>query len=275
MLGRETVRSSHLLQIRWLCLWNLLEIWLSRRISFFNRKPDRKEWSIDMENISERKEMLQQIMTLLEQHFGKKCEIVLHDFTKEHDHTIVDIRNGQITGRKIGGCATNLELEIMNGTVPAKDQFNYITYAPDGRILKSSSIYFHNQDGEAIGSLCLNLDITDTVYFEKCLRQYNSSEEHALQDEPREIFTPNVNELLDRLIKQSLQKYGKSPKMLTKEEKMQFIADLDAKGAFVITKSSDRVYSLLGISRYTFYTYLDMSRKKRKNEMGVSDNGPK
>ena len=56
---------------------------------------------------------------------------------------------------------------------------------------------------------------------------------------------------------------------------MQFIADLDAKGAFVITKSSDRVYSLLGISRYTFYTYLDMSRKKRKNEMGVSDSGPK
>lgn len=219
--------------------------------------------SIIMENINEGKKLLQQIMTMLEEHFGKKCEIVLHDFTLEHDHTIVDIRNGQITGRKIGGCATNLGLEIMNGTVPAKDQFNYITYAPDGRILKSSSIYFHNQEGKTIGSLCLNLDITDTVYFEKCLREYNSSKEPSRKEEPREIFTPNVNELLDCLIEQSLQKYGKSPKMLTKEEKMQFISDLDAKGAFVITKSSDRVYSLLGISRYTFYTYLDTVRKKR------------
>ncbi len=45
---------------------------------------------------------------------------------------------------------------------------------------------------------------------------------------------------------------------------MQFIAELDEKGAFVITKSSDRVYSLLGISRYTFYTYLDAVRKQRE-----------
>lgn len=219
-----------------------------------------------MENILENKELLQQIMTLLEEHFGKKCEIVLHDFTAAHDHTIVDIRNGNITGRAVGGCATNLGLEIMNGTMPADDQFNYITYAPNGQILKSSSIYFHNKEGKAIGSLCLNLDITDTVYFEKCLREYNSFHETA-NDDPQEIFTPNVNELLDRLIEQCIQKFGKSPKLLSKEEKMQFIADLDAKGAFVITKSSDRVYSMLGISRYTFYTYLDAVRKlKEKNK---------
>lgn len=72
---------------------------------------------------------------------------------------------------------------------------------------------------------------------------------------------PDVHELLNRLIDQCIQKYGKPPKLLTKEEKIQFIADLDMKGAFVITKASDRVYSLLGISRYTFYTYLEQGRK--------------
>ncbi len=217
-----------------------------------------------MESISENKELLQQVMTLIEEHFGKKCEVVLHDFNREHEHTIVDIRNGNITGRAIGGCATNLGLEIMNG-MPAEDQFNYITYAPNGQILKSSSIYFHNKEGKAIGSLCLNLDISDTVYFEKCLREYNSF--HGVdKEDPQEIFTPNVNELLDRLIEQCIQKFGKAPKLLTKDEKMQFIADLDAKGAFVITKSSDRVYSMLGISRYTFYTYLDAVRKLKGNK---------
>ena len=119
-----------------------------------------------MEHISENEALFQQIMALMEAHFGKKCEIVLHDFTAEHDHTIVDIRNGEITGRAVGGCATNLGLEIMNGTVSAEDKFNYITYAPDGHILRSSSIYFHNSHGDPIGSLCLNLDITDTIYFE-------------------------------------------------------------------------------------------------------------
>ena len=219
-----------------------------------------------MEHISENEALFQQIMALMEAHFGKKCEIVLHDFTAEHDHTIVDIRNGEITGRAVGGCATNLGLEIMNGTVSAEDKFNYITYAPDGHILRSSSIYFHNSHGDPIGSLCLNLDITDTIYFEKCLREYNDFRENGSSDTSQEIFTPNVNELLDRLIEQSIVKYGKPPRLLTKEEKMQFIADLDAKGAFVITKSSDRVYSLLGISRYTFYTYLDSVRKMQKGK---------
>ena len=74
---------------------------------------------------------------------------------------------------------------------------------------------------------------------------------------------PDVHELLNRLIDQCIQKYGKPPKLLTKEEKIQFIADLDMKGAFVITKASDRVYSLLGNSRYTFYTYLEQGRKMR------------
>lgn len=228
----------------------------------------RKGKATRMENISENLELFEKVMTLLEEHFGKKCEVVLHDFSAEHNQTIVDIRNGEVTGREIGGCTTNLGLEIMNGTVPADDQFNYITYAPDGRILKSSSIYFHNSQGEAIGSLCLNLDITDTIYFEKCLREYNQFGDFK-NDAPHEIFTPNVNELLDRLIEQCILKFGKSPKTLTKEEKMQFISELDDKGAFVITKSSDRVYSLLGISRYTFYTYLDTVRKakeKRKTE---------
>lgn len=219
-----------------------------------------------MEYIGENKALFEQIMTLLEAHFGNKCEIALHDFTAKNHETIVDIRHGEVTGRTVGGCATNLGLEIMNGTIPAEDTFNYITYAPSGKILRSSSIYFQNAAGETVGSLCLNLDITDTVYFEKCLREYNCFQENAGEDTPQEIFTPNVNELLDRLIEQCVQKYGKPPKLLSKDEKMSFIADLDAKGAFVITKSSDRVYSELGISRYTFYTYLDAVRRARDGQ---------
>ena len=55
-----------------------------------------------MENLYENKELITQFMNLLEQHFGPNCEIILHDFSKEYDHTIVDIRNGHVTGRSIG-----------------------------------------------------------------------------------------------------------------------------------------------------------------------------
>ena len=155
-------------------------------------------------------------------------------------------------------------LEILNGK-PAEDAFNYATYAENGHLLRSSSIYFHNSAGQPIGSLCINTDITDTTYFEKMLREYNNTHDYENREDasPKEVFMPDVHELLNRLIDQCIQKYGKPPKLLTKEEKIQFIADLDMKGAFVITKASDRVYSLLGISRYTFYTYLEQGRKMR------------
>ena len=217
-----------------------------------------------MESMNEEKELLEHVMKLMAEHFGKNCEIVLHDFMAPDNHTIIGIENGEVTGREIGGCVTNLGLEILNGK-PAEDAYNNATYAENGHLLRSSSIYFHNSAGQPIGSLCINTDITDTTYFEKMLREYNNTHDYENREDasPKEVFMPDVHELLNRLIDQCIQKYGKPPKLLTKEEKIQFIADLDMKGAFVITKASDRVYSLLGISRYTFYTYLEQGRKMR------------
>ena len=55
-----------------------------------------------MNSIEEQRLLFSQILDLLEHHFGPQCEIVLHDNTKDYAHTIIDIRNGQISGRKIG-----------------------------------------------------------------------------------------------------------------------------------------------------------------------------
>ena len=41
-------------------------------------------------------------------------------------------------------------------------------------------------------------------------------------------------------------------------------AELEAKDVFIITNSSKRICSLLGISKYTFYNYLDIVRKQRE-----------
>ena len=44
---------------------------------------------------------IHQILDLLEAHFGSSVEFVVHDLTLNYEHTIVDIRNGEITGRQI------------------------------------------------------------------------------------------------------------------------------------------------------------------------------
>ncbi len=220
-----------------------------------------------MKSIDEAMPLFQQILTLVEKHFGNKCEVVLHDLTKDYNHSIVDIRNGSITNRVIGGCGSNLGLEVLRGTVVDGDRFNYITTTQDGKILRSSSIYLKNDEGNVIGSICINLDITETLQFEGYLRQFNQFE--SLSNE-EEIFAPDVSNLLAHLIQKGQEQIGKPASEMNKNEKIEFIHYLDKKGAFLITKSGEQICELLGISKFTFYNYLETSRNQAVSDSDLS-----
>ena len=55
-----------------------------------------------MKSINEEMPLLKQLLSLISNHFGTSCEVVLHDLTQDYNHTIVDIRNGHITNRTVG-----------------------------------------------------------------------------------------------------------------------------------------------------------------------------
>jgi predicted transcriptional regulator YheO len=209
-----------------------------------------------MDTIDNEEKFLKQLLTLIASQFGDRCEVVLHDLTKDYDRTIVDIRNGQVTGRAVGGCGSNLGLEVLNGSVEDGDRFNYVTTTPDGRILRSSSLYIKNNEGVVIGALCINLDITETIRFEGVLHQYNHFETGQ-----REFFAQDVSSLLDYMIRQAQQRIGKKPESMNREERLTFLAYLDRKGAFQITKSSAKVCNILGISKFTLYNDLEAIRQ--------------
>ena len=106
---------------------------------------------------------------------------------------------GTSPSRTVGGCGSNLGLEVLSGNVIDGDRFNYVTTTQDGKILRSSSIYLKNDEGKVIGSICVNLDITDTLRLEGVLRQYNRFEDTP--DTVQEHFATNVNGLFAQLIK--------------------------------------------------------------------------
>ena len=114
-------------------------------------------------------DFLNRLVDMLEQQLGKNTEIVLHDLRNGYEHTIVDIRNGNITGRKVGGTGSNLGLEVLKGTYGNGDRYSYVTKLPDGRYLRSSSLYIRDSNGNTIGCLCINTDITETLKFEQVL----------------------------------------------------------------------------------------------------------
>lgn len=211
-------------------------------------------------------DFLNKILTLLEMQFGSNCEIVLHDLTKPYESTIIDIRNGHVTGRKVGECGSSLGLEVLKGTVKDGDKFNYITNTKDGKILRSSTLHIRDMEGKIIGALCINNNITETIKLETYLHEYNNYDplQKDSMDITEEIFANNVNEILDFFFIEGQKQVGKSVQLMDKDEKMKFLEYLDNKGAFLITKANEKVCEFLNISKYTLYNYLDIIRKNNK-----------
>ena len=157
-------------------------------------------------NADEQIELLKKVMNGLEQQLGN-FELVLHDLRRPFDSTIVDIRNGYITGRKIGDCGTNHGLSVMRKADQNGDEYNYITHMPDGRVFRSSSMYVRDEKGKAVISLCINQDITETLMLEKKLHEYNMVADQQVAQ--KEFFAHNVHELLDFYIDQAQYFVGK------------------------------------------------------------------
>ena len=93
---------------------------------------------------------------------------------------------------------------------------------------------------------------------ENSLKQFTSTEQE--NQEPEEI-SRNVSDLLDELIEQSVRVVGKPVALMNKEDKVKAIQFLNNSGAFLITKSGDKVCKFFGISKYTLYSYIDEAKE--------------
>lgn len=192
----------------------------------------------------------------LADHFGENCEVVIHDLSEDTDHTIVYLENGHVTGRKAGDGPSKVVLKALgkkNGDL--KDRINYLTQTEDGRILKSSTIYIRDEDGRAVGVLGINYDITDFKRMDYTLKNFLSAGDEA---EKPEKINNSVKGLLDELIDQSVRLIGKPVSQMSREDKIRAIQFLHEAGAFLITKSGDKVSKFFGISKYTLYNYIDL-----------------
>jgi len=221
-----------------------------------------------MKNIYEEEKFLKGLVKALAAQFGPSCEVLLHDLKDQpYDHTIVAIENGHITGRKVGDCGTNLGLEVLRGTNVEGDKYNYFTQTKDGKMLRSTTIYIRDNEDEVIGCLCINMDITDFIMAGKTISSITQrqADEFNAMETVDEDFTGDINELLDDMIKRSIEHAGKPVALMNKEDKIKGIRYLDEKGALLIKKSGDKIARFYDISKYTLYSYLEEIRNSDEN----------
>ena len=202
---------------------------------------------------------LSRLIKSIASQFGENCEVVLHDFHKEFGHTIIAIENGHITGRKIGDTASNLGLELLRGIKKDKtDYVNYVTRTASGKVIRSSTVYFNDDQNNLAYSIGINYDITNLLSFQKEISTLINLAD--IPDENIEYLTINVEDLLDKLIAESFKKIAKPIEQMTKEDKIKAFEYLDIKGAFLIKKSGDKVSNFYNVSKYTLYSYLEEIR---------------
>lgn len=212
-----------------------------------------------MSYVEDNFKMLCEICECIARQFGNDCEVVLHDLTRSYDNTIVAIWNGHVTGRMVGGGGTDAGLAILRGTAQPKDQYCYINKTKEGRMLRSTSKYFKDGQGNVVGSLCINYDITNLMAAQAAISNLVSQEETK-----DEVFTNNIEDLLDVLMKEAVESTGHNLEhleQLDKNDKVAIVKYLDAKGAFLIKKSPEKVAEFLGISRFTVYNYLNETQE--------------
>lgn len=205
-------------------------------------------------------DFLKQLAHGLAIQFGSSCEIAIHDLkTKDLEKSIVYIENGHISNRQTGDGPSGIVLETLQSDPSTiHDKLSYLIKTEDGRILKSSTFYIRDDDGSISYIFSLNYDITAFTAASTAIQSLIATKDNLPDltgDSPRQI-THNVNELLDLLIEQAVAKVGKPVAMMNKDDKVAVVQYLDHAGAFLITKSGDKVSSYLGISKFTLYSYM-------------------
>lgn len=188
--------------------------------------------------------------------FGSRCEVAVHDFS-DLKKSLIHIA-GNVTGREIGSPITDLVLnELAKQKRDIEDIPNYKTQSKKGNIMKSATIFLRDHEDKVIGALCLNYDISLLMQFGGEIEEFINFDE---QQAKSENFFTSVQDVTHEMVEQVLHGFKKAPSLMSLDEKVECVRQLEEKGTFLIKGATDYVASVLGVSKFTVYNYLQKIR---------------
>ena len=197
---------------------------------------------------------------------GDNCEIALHDLTSK-DQEIVAISNNPISGREVGAKLSNLSLHYLEEKQYLNHDYvmNYKTVGNDGKLMRAAT-YFIKEEGREmpVGMLCINVNISDLEYLTSTIKKIlGIKEEKDIEfkmDNPVEILSSPLDEMIDMYIKECLEKMGFTSYFLAErlnvDEKIKVVKYLQEKGTFKVKGAIVLVAEKLAVSEPTVYRYL-------------------
>lgn len=211
---------------------------------------------------------------------GPDYEVVLHDLSSK-DFAIAAIANGHISGRKAGGPLTDAALRMLSSRAYETDDFlsNYRGIAPNGHILRSSTMFIRDEEGRPMGLLCINFDdwrykeltekLLSIIHPESFLDQHpaytqplmqRTEETSAPQEKAAapitENFSMDIPALMQKIFDDATASLETPVDRLNQFERREIVEQLNEQGLFQLKGAVSFVARKFSCSNATIYRYL-------------------
>lgn len=188
---------------------------------------------------------------------GPNYEIVLHD-VRNINNSIIAIKNGHISGRKLGGTLANLSLKhIKDNENSGKKYVLLYGKTKDGRQLKTSTYFIRDEEEKIIGLLGINIDISNFVELKEKLEDFiNYSKNPFVEEQEEEKFDNSIEDIMDNIIDEVVRESNTEVEMMDYLEKIEITKKLNDRGVFLIKGSVSNVAEKLKTSEATMYRYI-------------------
>lgn len=191
-----------------------------------------------------------------------ETEIVLHDVS-DLDRSIIAIENAHISGRDVGGSSTDLVLRILREQSYRERDFTpaYTSTSANGKFFRSGT-FFIKHEGELLGLLCTNTDLTPLHALKKAAEDLftsrNGERSAASIDEK---LSQSVNDIPVETALEVMREMDVHPDRLSQDERLKVVGELDRRGIFLLKGAIASVARVLKISEPTLYRYLRTLRE--------------
>ncbi|NII42627.1 putative transcriptional regulator YheO [Curtobacterium flaccumfaciens] len=218
------------------------------------------------------------VMDFLAELLGPRSEVVLHD-TSDLSRSIVALTNGHVSGRSVGGPATDLVLKVLQNHEHEDQDFlaNYRAVSRAGGTFRSSTFFIRDAGANVVGMLCVNIDdepltrardlltaITATTGLVKGASSGDDSATAGARDPVTERLSTTVDELALDGVQRIIAAQGVDPHRMTSDEKIATVRDLDRAGVFLLKGAVAQVASHLHVSEPTVYRYHQAVRREKR-----------
>jgi predicted transcriptional regulator YheO len=201
---------------------------------------------------------LEPLMEGIARSLGPHSEIVLHSLG-DLAHSVVQIKNGYVTGREVGAPITNQALNVLAQALETHQDVigPYRSTTANGRTVKSVTTLLRNRGGHPIGFFCINVDLDVSVV--DFVRDFSAI--HDVAGPPPEIYPLELPDLIRRSLAEEMPAIAGRTGISASEKNRLLVLALEQKHIFSIKGAVDLVAREMGVSRHTIYNNLRSLRR--------------